>query len=83
MPPPCSGREPPSEPGGDNAAMHAPTVYLAGFDVFRPVAIAQGERLKACCAAQGWLGLYPLDNALPEGLQGLAGQGRRHAGLPG
>lgn len=52
--------------------MHAPTVYLAGFDVFRPDAIAQGERLKACCAAQGWLGLYPLDNALPEGLQGLA-----------
>jgi hypothetical protein len=37
-----------------------------------PDAIAQGERLKACCAAQGWLGLYPLDNALPEGLQGTA-----------
>ena len=50
----------------------APTVYLAGFDVFRPDAVAQGERLKACCAAQGWQGLYPLDNALPEGLQGLA-----------
>ncbi|WP_374585795.1 nucleoside 2-deoxyribosyltransferase [Ideonella dechloratans] len=52
--------------------MHAPTVYLAGFDVFRPDAVSQGERLKACCAAQGWQGLYPLDNALPEGLQGLA-----------
>lgn len=56
----------------DNAGMHAPTVYLAGLDVFRPDAVAQGERLKACCAAQGWQGLYPLDNALPEGLQGLA-----------
>ncbi len=56
----------------DNTGMHAPTVYLAGFDVFRPDAVSQGERLKACCAAQGWQGLYPLDNALPEGLQGLA-----------
>lgn len=49
-----------------------PTVYLAGFDVFRPDALAQGERLKALCAEQGWVGLYPLDNALPAGLMGAA-----------
>ncbi|WP_247661133.1 nucleoside 2-deoxyribosyltransferase [Ideonella alba] len=48
------------------------TIYLAGFDVFRPDALAQGERLKALCAAHGHTGLYPLDNTLPEGLQGPA-----------
>lgn len=36
-------------------------LYLAGPDVFRPDAVAQGEFLKALCAAQGVEGLYPLD----------------------
>lgn len=45
-------------------------IYLAGFDVFRPDAVAQGERLKTLCAEFGHVGLYPLDNALPPGLQG-------------
>lgn len=47
-------------------------IYLAGFDVFRPDAIAQGERLKALCAGLGHHGLYPLDSQLPHGLQGAA-----------
>jgi nucleoside 2-deoxyribosyltransferase len=47
-------------------------IYLAGFDVFRPDAIAQGERLKSLCAGSGHLGLYPLDNQLPAGLHGAA-----------
>ena len=48
------------------------TIYLAGFDVFRPDALAHGERLKAWCAQAGHRGLYPLDHALPEGLSGAA-----------
>lgn len=48
------------------------TIYLAGFDVFHPQALAQGERLKALCAQHGHLGLYPLDHALPPGLAGPA-----------
>lgn len=48
------------------------TIYLAGFDVFRPDAAAHGERLKALCAEFGHQGLYPLDNALPDGLHGAA-----------
>jgi nucleoside 2-deoxyribosyltransferase len=48
------------------------TIYLAGFDVFRPDAIAHGERLKALCAQAGHRGLYPLDTALPPGLTGPA-----------
>lgn len=47
-------------------------IYLAGFDVFRPDAIAHGERLKALCTEFGHVGLYPLDNALPTGLHGEA-----------
>ncbi|MEH6491529.1 nucleoside 2-deoxyribosyltransferase [Halopseudomonas sp.] len=39
------------------------SVYLAGFDVFRRDAVAQGERLKALCAEQGLRGVYPLDDA--------------------
>lgn len=45
-------------------------VYLAGFDVFRPDALQQGEALKALCAEAGLQGLYPLDNRLPPGLEG-------------
>ena len=40
-------------------------IYLAGPDVFRPDAEAHGEMLKALCAEFGFLGLYPLDHALP------------------
>jgi len=47
------------------------TIYLAGFDVFRTDAFAQGERLKTLCAQAGHRGLYPLDKALPDGLAGL------------
>ena len=43
------------------------TIYLAGFDVFRPDAVAHGERLKALCAQAGHRGFYPLDHALPAG----------------
>lgn len=48
------------------------TLYLAGFDVFRPDAVAHGEQLKALCAQWGHRGLYPMDNALPPGLSGPA-----------
>jgi len=48
------------------------TVYLAGFDVFRPDARAHGTHLKALCAAHGWVGLYPLDNDVPAALAGPA-----------
>lgn len=47
-------------------------VYLAGFDVFVPDAVAHGERLKALAAAHGFEGLYPLDNVPPVGLSGAA-----------
>jgi nucleoside 2-deoxyribosyltransferase len=47
-------------------------LYLAGFDVFRPDALAHGDRLKALCAEQGHEGLFPLDHALPAGLHGPA-----------
>lgn len=41
-------------------------IYLAGPDVFRPDAFAQGERLKALCAEFGLQGLYPLDHSVPD-----------------
>ena len=43
-------------------------VYLAGFDVFRPDAMAYGRHLQALCERVGLIGLYPLDNAAPTGL---------------
>ena len=43
-------------------------IYLAGPDVFRPDAFAQGERLKALCAELELQGLYPLDHSVPEGI---------------
>ena len=45
-------------------------VYLAGFDVFRPDAVAHGRRLAALCVEAGFDGLYPLDNAAPDYLTG-------------
>ncbi|MDQ0510752.1 nucleoside 2-deoxyribosyltransferase [Ancylobacter amanitiformis] len=38
-----------------------PRLYLAGPDVFRPDAAAEGERLKRLCREAGLEGLYPLD----------------------
>jgi len=41
--------------------MKAPRLYLAGPEVFRPDAVAEGERLKALAQAAGAEGVYPLD----------------------
>jgi nucleoside 2-deoxyribosyltransferase len=48
------------------AAARRPRIYLAGFDVFRPDAVAHGETLKVLCRAFGFDGLYPLDAAVPS-----------------
>lgn len=48
-----------------------PTVYLAGFDVFRQDAIEWGQRLVSLCAERGVQAFYPLDNACPQGLSRL------------
>ncbi len=41
-----------------------PRVYLAGPEVFFPNAREQGEIKKRLCAAHGFVGVYPLDNAI-------------------
>ncbi|WP_459616344.1 nucleoside 2-deoxyribosyltransferase [Bordetella sp. 2513F-2] len=46
----------------------AARIYLAGFDVFRPDAVARGEYLKQLCLDHGYAGLFPLDNRIPPGL---------------
>ncbi|MFW7340650.1 nucleoside 2-deoxyribosyltransferase [Pollutimonas sp. H1-120] len=46
------------------------SVYLAGFDVFRPDAREWGETLKDLCSKYGFNGLYPLDNEAPRSLTG-------------
>jgi nucleoside 2-deoxyribosyltransferase len=46
------------------------SLYLAGYDVFRPDAIEYGEQLKALCARHGLQGFYPLDKAGPADLTG-------------
>ncbi|WP_148713686.1 nucleoside 2-deoxyribosyltransferase [Chitinolyticbacter meiyuanensis] len=48
------------------------SIYLAGPGVFRPDALAWGEQLKAACAEHGFTGLFPLDNAVREGLDSAA-----------
>jgi Nucleoside 2-deoxyribosyltransferase len=48
------------------AARRRPRIDLAGFDVFRPDALAHRETLKALCRAFGFEGLYPLDAAVPS-----------------
>ena len=44
------------------------TIYLAGFDVFRPDAIQHGEQLKMLCAKYGYEGRYPMDKRVPRNL---------------
>ena len=44
------------------------SIYLAGFDVFRPDAVAHGEQLKMLCAKYGYEGRYPLDKQAPRNL---------------
>lgn len=44
-------------------------LYLAGPDVFRPDALEYGQRLVARCARLGFTAVFPLDPALPAGLQ--------------
>ncbi|ARP88898.1 nucleoside 2-deoxyribosyltransferase [Bordetella genomosp. 9] len=46
------------------------SLYLAGFDVFRPDAVAYGESLRALCQRYGLEGLYPLDKSAPAQLSG-------------
>lgn len=46
------------------------SVYLAGFDVFRPDARQWGATLKDLCSKYGFTGLYPLDNEAPRSLSG-------------
>ncbi len=41
-------------------------VYLAGPDVFAPNAVELGNRLKALCKANGFEGLFPLDNEIAD-----------------
>lgn len=45
-----------------------PSIYLAGFDVFRPDAVAHGEQLKMLCEKYGFEGRYPLDKQAPRNL---------------
>lgn len=47
-------------------------IYLAGFDVFREDSVEHGKRLVEHCAQAGAVGLYPLDNKAPEGLEAHA-----------
>jgi len=46
------------------------SIYLAGFDVFRPDAREWGATLKELCNKYGFEGLYPLDNSAPRTLAG-------------
>lgn len=46
------------------------SIYLAGFDVFRPDAREWGATLKELCNKYGFEGLYPLDNNAPRTLAG-------------
>lgn len=51
-----------------------PRIYLAGPGVFRPDAVRWGDHLKQLCNAHGLEGCYPLDQAIPAGVQGKAVQ---------
>jgi nucleoside 2-deoxyribosyltransferase len=46
----------------------APTIYLAGPEVFHPDALDLGRAKQRLCAQRGWTGLFPLDGAVePKG----------------
>jgi nucleoside 2-deoxyribosyltransferase len=49
-------------------AAREPRIYLAGFDVFRTDAKTHGEHLKHLCRERGFVGVYPLDGAVPVAL---------------
>ncbi|MDX2493514.1 MAG: nucleoside 2-deoxyribosyltransferase, partial [Desulfuromusa sp.] len=40
-------------------------IYLAGPDVFEPNAVEMGDKLKQLAEEYGFIGLFPLDNAIP------------------
>lgn len=42
------------------------SLYLAGPDVFYQDAVERGEALKDICRSHGFVGLFPLDNNIPE-----------------
>ncbi|MDG5789285.1 nucleoside 2-deoxyribosyltransferase [Evansella sp. AB-P1] len=39
-------------------------VYLAGFDVFYPNAKELGDEMKKICRANGFIGMFPMDNSI-------------------
>jgi nucleoside 2-deoxyribosyltransferase len=47
-------------------------LYLAGPDVFAPDATARFDAMREACRAAGFAPLTPVDNAVPETLQGRA-----------
>jgi len=49
-----------------------PKLYLAGPDVFAPDADARFAAMRDACRAAGFEPLTPVDNALPDHLQGAA-----------
>ncbi|WP_201281152.1 MULTISPECIES: nucleoside 2-deoxyribosyltransferase [Paenibacillus] len=42
-------------------AFGLPSIYLAGFHVFRPDAVEEGRRMRESCRRYGFEGLFPLD----------------------
>ena len=52
----------------DTAMQPFRSIYLAGFDIFRPDASAHGEQLKMLCNKYGYEGRYPLDKQVPRNL---------------
>lgn len=54
-----------------------PRIYLAGPDVFRPDAAAWGRHLRTLCGAQGFEGVFPLDENLPGDLASPQAVARR------
>ena len=48
-------------------ASHAPKVYLAGPEVFRPDAVAYAQIQRNLCEQYGFVGLHPMDNNLDLG----------------
>ena len=55
-------------PGFETLRGGAKSIYLAGFDVFRPDAAAYGEHLKMLCSKYGYEGCHPCDLQVPRKL---------------